>query len=134
MQTGRAGIAFAAILIGACLAASCSPAPSPSPQLVSTAAPTSVAQAAPSAAATPRPGPSIWCDPPQVGGAISYATPTCEAAVEAALEGLPSGHPDVVSVAFHYGFFCGPGKYCTAALPPLGHVIAMYGDGSGTVV
>jgi hypothetical protein len=54
--------------------------------------------------------------------------------VKAAVEALASGHPDVASVAFHYGFFCEPGKYCSAALPPLGHVIAMYGDGIGTVV
>ena len=37
-------------------------------------------------------------------------------------------------MSFRYGYYCPPGYYCVAALPPAAHVIVTFADGSQVVV
>jgi hypothetical protein len=41
----------------------------------------------------------------------SYAIPTCEQAVDAAIKVVPANHPPITAIEFHYGFYC-PGSSC----------------------
>lgn len=110
----------------------CSPMPPrPGPD---TPAPTRAAVASPMPTATPTPTPSIYCEQPQEIEGVPYASPTCDAALEVALAALPPAHPRIEYLDFVYGFFCGPNRYCSLALPPLAHVTVTYIDGSRVVV
>lgn len=124
-------LAFCVALLVLTLSA-CSPTfPSRAPDAPG---PTSLAVASTVPTATPLSSPSILCEQPQVLEGVSYATPTCEAALKVALAALPSGRLPVKSLIFAYGFFCGPGRFCSLASPPLAHVIATYTNGGRVVV
>ena len=62
--------------------------------------------------------PPITCD------TTTEPTPlTCAAAVDAALAALPSGHPQILGIAFGYGMYCPPGSYCPITPANVGNVI-----------
>jgi hypothetical protein len=114
------------------LFAACSPTlPQPTSE---SPAPTSVAFASAVPTASPLASPSTSCEQPQVVQGVSYASPTCQAALNVAVKALPADHPPIRSLDFAYGFFCGPGRYCSLYLPPDAHVIVTYTNGEQVFV
>jgi hypothetical protein len=59
---------------------------------------------------------------------------SCDAAIDVALAALPPGHSPITSLAFSYGPHCPVDRYCVLPLPPAGHVIVTYADGTQTLV
>lgn len=121
------GLTLLVLASGACS----TPAPSPP---ISSPEPTRVALASPTPTPAPLPSPTISCQEPQAIDGVSYETPTCESAVQAALVELAHVDGRISALDFRYGMFCPPGYYCVLALPPFGHVVVTLADGDRYVV
>lgn len=83
----------------------------------------------PSPSASVAAGPTITCDPvpdhwlpADAAGSPLPVTLTCENAVAAA-EAAIGRDPGVVSIEFHYFFYCPPGRYCAITTANDGHVV-----------
>jgi hypothetical protein len=120
----RADVASAipCALVVLTLVACSSPVPSPSAAITASETPSATEQASllPRAQCDPAPR---WTTTDKKGNEIPVEPLRCRAAVRAAVAALPTTHPGVRAIEFHYGGYCPPGYYCSLPVPTQGYVV-----------
>ena len=120
------------LLAAALVLTACSPTtPSEAP---TTPSPTTVGLASPQPTLIPRPSPSVTCQDPVTIEGLRGPIFSCEAAIDRAITALPPAHPEIKFLAFRYGVFCPPNRYCVLPLPFNAHIIVTYADETQVVV